>query len=65
MDGDTIQALQCTKHIHEAHELALKPYIGQFAIVYFDDILVYRKTNQDYMTYLRVVLGTFGQTNYT
>ena len=33
----------------------LRPYIGLFMVVYFDDILVYSKTEQDHIQHLRQV----------
>jgi len=36
----------------------LRKYIGQFVVVYFDDILVYNKTFDDHMKHLRVVFET-------
>ena len=34
------------------------PYIGVFVVVYFDDILVYRKSLQDHVTHVRTILQT-------
>jgi hypothetical protein len=36
-----------------------KPFIGLFVIVYFDDILVYNKSQQDHMEHLYQVFQTF------
>lgn len=36
----------------------LRKYIGLFVEVYFDDILVYNKTFDDHVKYLRVVFET-------
>ena len=36
----------------------LKPFIGRFVIIYFDDILAYRKSKEDHVMYLREVLLT-------
>src|SRR5918995_241030 len=35
-----------------------RPYIGEFFVVYFDDILVFRKSLKDHVTHLRTVLQT-------
>lgn len=35
----------------------LRPYLRKFALVFFDDILVYNKTNKDHQFYLQVVLS--------
>ena len=34
----------------------LKPFIGRFVVVYFDDILVYSRSNGEHLSHLREVL---------
>ena len=35
-----------------------RPYIGEFVVVYFDDILVFRKSLKEHVTHLRTALQT-------
>ena len=39
-------------------DFVLRPYIGVFVVVYFDDILVFSKSLKDHVTHLRTVLQT-------
>ena len=36
----------------------LRPYIGVFVVVYFDDILVFSKTMKEHITHVKSVLQT-------
>ena len=36
----------------------LRPYIGVFVVVYFDDILVFSKTMKEHLHHVRAVLQT-------
>jgi hypothetical protein len=35
----------------------LRDFTGKFVIVYLDDILIYRKTKEEHLTHLMMVLG--------
>uniref|UniRef100_A0A8R7PQU9 Reverse transcriptase domain-containing protein n=1 Tax=Triticum urartu TaxID=4572 RepID=A0A8R7PQU9_TRIUA len=43
--------------MHVMH-FVLRPYIGVFVVVYFDDILVFSKSIKDHVTHLRTILQT-------
>ena len=36
----------------------LRPYLGKFTVVYFDDILIYSRTRDEHLNHLRSVCST-------
>ena len=40
----------------------LKEFMGNFLVVYFDDILVYSKNNEDHLEHLRMLFGKLRET---
>lgn len=44
---DAIRALKCLEYLHESDEPVIHPSIKPFVVVYFYDILIYNKSNED------------------
>ena len=43
----------------------LKPFIGRFIVVYFDDILIYSRSCEDHEEHLKQVMCTLRAENFT
>ena len=56
-----IWTLQRTKHIHEIHDQIFQLFIGHFLVVYFDDILIYSKTNEEHIFHLQQVMSSLSR----
>jgi hypothetical protein len=41
-----------------------RPYLGQFCLVYLDDVLIFSKTAEEHMTHLKLVLDLLRQHKY-
>ena len=72
MDVNAFQIVQCSQHFLAAYESGietiyrkvygslnqvLKPFIGKFMVVYFDNILIYSKTEVAHYNHVREVLA--------
>ena len=47
-----------SQYFYASYALVLRPYIGVFVVVYFDDILVFNKTMNEHLNHVRAVLQT-------
>ena len=56
MACDAIWTHQCSFYFYETDEQILRPFINQFVVVYFDDILVYSSSEEDHLRHVKAVL---------
>ena len=47
-----------SRNFHALMHFVLRPYIGVFVVVYFDDILVFSKSMKEHLKHVRAVLQT-------
>ena len=50
--------IRSTRYFLRLMHYVFRPYIGEFVVVYFDDILVFSKSLKEDVTHLRTVLQT-------
>lgn len=58
---DVIRALKCLEYLHESDEPVIHPSIKPFVVVYFYDILIYNKSNEDQLVQLRKVIDVLNE----
>ena len=56
MVGHAIQVDKCVQYFYIIDEQMLKSYLVRFAVVYPDDVLIFRKMKEEHMMHLRQVL---------
>lgn len=58
MARHTLRPVQCSLNIYEGNDSSPPIILSKFLIVYFDDILIFNKTQENHLEYLRVTLKT-------
>ena len=57
MASHAIRIVKCTKYHHETCKPSVRPYIGGFVVLYFNDILIYNKNVQGHCDHLTHVMN--------
>ena len=47
--------VQYSKHFHEVDESSISTFIEKFVVVYFDDILIYSHSEEEYIQHLKEI----------
>ena len=61
MDGHAIWTVNAPSTFMRLMKQVFKPFLGKFVAVYFDDILVFSKTQEEHQDHLRQVMGVLEQ----
>lgn len=47
--------VQCSKHFHEVDESNISTFIENFVVIYFDVILIYSYSEEEYIQHLKEI----------
>ena len=54
--GCAIWVVKCPQYFHEINESSIRPFTEKFVVVYFDDIHIYNKSEQEHVDNLTQVI---------